>query len=402
MNLHEHQAKSLLRDYGLPIPQGGVATTPEEAAALAQVLGGRGWAVKAQIHAGRRKQAGGVRLAQSRETVAEAARELLGRPLVTGQTGREGLLVKSVYVETAAEIEQEVYLAALVDRAAGCLTLIASPSGGEDVEAGLADGEGLVRLSPDAGMAPKHADFAAMAAALGLAGGTADDAAGVFAAVWKAFVELDASLIELNPLAITKSGGLAVLDVKMVLDDNALFRHPDLEALRDEDESDPQEREAHRFEMNYVRLDGDIGLMVTGAGLCLATIDMIKQRGGEPANFMDVRPVASGAQIAEGLRILLRSPRVRVILVNAMGGGILRCDTLAEGVAEAYRTSARKVPIVFRGAGTAKELGELTLGNQGVPAAVFDDLGEAVDEALRLTETGVKTGAKTGKETGGA
>ncbi|MDJ0943203.1 MAG: ADP-forming succinate--CoA ligase subunit beta [Kiloniellales bacterium] len=388
MNLHEHQAKSLLRDYGLPSPQGGVATTPEEASALAQVLGGRSWAVKAQIHAGRRKQAGGVRFAESRETVAEAARELLGRPLVTGQTGREGLLVTSVYVEKAVEIEREIYLAALVDRAAGCLTLIASPTGGEDVEAGLAAAEGLVRLSSDAGMDPEHTDFAAMAAGLGLAGEAAKAAAGVFAAVWKAFLAFDASLIELNPLAVTKSGELAVLDVKMVLDDNALFRHPELEALRDEDESDPQEREAHRFEMNYVRLDGDIGLMVTGAGLCLATIDMIKRRGGEPANFMDVRPVASGAQIAEGLGILLRSPRVRVILVNAMGGGILRCDTLAEGVAEAYRTSARKLPIVFRGAGTAKELGEMTLRNQGVPAAVFDDLGEAVDEALRLAQAG--------------
>jgi len=388
MNLHEHQAKTLLRDYGLPIPQGGLATTHEEASALAQVLGGQSWAVKAQIHAGRRKQAGGVRFAESREAVAEAARELLGRPLVTGQTGREGLLVKSVYVEKAAEIEREIYLAALVDRAAGCLTLIASPTGGEDVEAGLAKAESLVRLSPEAGMAPETTHFAAMAAALGLSGDTAEAAVQVFAQVWKAFLELDASLIELNPLAITKSGELTVLDVKMVLDDNALFRHPQLEALRDEDESDPQEREAHRFEMNYVKLDGDIGLMVTGAGLCLATIDMIKRRGGEPANFMDVRPVASGAQIAEGLGILLRSPRVRVILVNAMGGGILRCDTLAEGVAEAYRTSARKLPIVFRGAGTAKELGEMTLRNQGVPAAVFDDLGEAVDEALRLTKTG--------------
>ncbi len=388
MNLHEHQAKTLLRDYGLPVPQGGLATTPEEASALAQVLGGRSWAVKAQIHAGRRKQAGGVRFAEAREAVGEAARELLGRPLVTGQTGREGLLVKSVYVEKAAEVEREIYLAALVDRAAGRLTLIASPTGGEDVEAGLARAETLVQLSPEAGMAPETAHFAAMAEALGLSGDTAEAAVRVFAGVWKAFLELDASLIELNPLAVTKDGELAVLDVKMVLDDNALFRHPQLEALRDEDESDPQEREAHRFEMNYVRLDGDIGLMVTGAGLCLATIDMIKRRGGEPANFMDVRPVASGPQIAEGLGILLRSPRVRVILVNAMGGGILRCDTLAEGVAEAYRTSARKLPIVFRGAGTAKELGEMTLRNQGVPAAVFDDLGEAVDEALRLAKTG--------------
>ncbi len=388
MNLHEHQAKTLLRDYGLPTPQGGIATTPEEASALAQVLGGQSWAVKAQVHAGRRKQAGGVRFAESRESVAEAARELLGRPLVTGQTGREGLLVKSVYVEKAAEIEREIYLAALVDRTAGRLTLIASPTGGEDVEAGLSKAEALVRLSPEAGMVPETAHFASMAGALGLSGDTAEAAAEVFAGLWKAFLELDASLIELNPLAITKSGELVVLDVKMVLDDNALFRHPELEALRDEDESDPQEREAHRFEMNYVRLDGDIGLMVTGAGLCLATIDMIKRRGGEPANFMDVRPVASGAQIAEGLGILLRSPRIRVILVNAMGGGILRCDTLAEGVAEAYRTSARKLPIVFRGAGTAKELGEMTLRNQGVPAAIFDDLGEAVDEALRLAKTG--------------
>ena len=388
MNLHEHQAKTLLRDYDLPIPKGGVATTPEEAAALAQVLGGKRWAVKAQIHAGQRKQAGGVRFAESREAVAAAARELLGQSLVTGQTGRAGLLVKSVYVEAAAQVEKEIYVAALVDRTAGRLTLVASPSGGEGVEASLAESENLVRLPAEAGMAPAPEHFAAMAGRLGLGADLADKAADVLSGIWRAFLDHDAALIELNPLAVTAEGDLAVLDAKMVLDDNALFRHPDLEALRDEDETDPQEREANRFELNYVKLDGDIGLMVTGAGLCLATIDLIKRRRGDPANFMDVRPVASGAQIAEGLRILLRAPQVKVVLVNTLGGGILRCDTMAEGVAEAYQTAERRLPIVFRAAGTAKEIAELTLRNQGIPAAIFDDMGEAVEEAVRLAKAG--------------
>ena len=393
MNLHEHQAKTLLRDYGLPIPQGGVAATPEEGAALAQVLGGERWAVKAQIHAGQRKQAGGIRFAESREAVSAAAGDLLGRTLVTGQTGRAGLLVKEVYVERAVEVEQEIYVAALVDRRAGRVTLVASPSGGEDVEASLAREEGLLRLAPEAGLTPSPAHFEALAGDLGLSGELAAQAAKLFDGLWRAFIETDASLIELNPLAVTRNGELAVLDVKMVLDDNALFRHPKLEALRDEEEADPQEREANRFEMNYVKLDGDIGLMVSGAGLCLATIDLIKKRGGEPANFMDIRPVASSAQIAEGMRILLRSPQVKVILVVAMGGGILRCDAIAEGVGEAFRSAERSLPIVFRGAGTAKEVGEMTLRNQGVPAAIVDDLGEAVDEALRLAQTPAKTGA---------
>ncbi len=391
MNLHEHQAKTLLRKYDLPIPKGGVATTAEEASALAQVLGGDRWAVKAQIHAGQRKQAGGIRFATSRQEVAAAARELLGQPLVTGQTGRYGLLVKSVYVEAAAQVEMEIYVAALVDRTAGCLTLVASPSGGEGVEANLAAAEDLVRLAPQAGMTPDSEHFAAMAGQLGLRDDLAAGAAKVLSGIWRAFLENDASLIELNPLAVTTSGDLAVLDAKMVLDDNALFRHPELEALRDEEETDPQEREANRFELNYVKLDGDIGLMVTGAGLCLATIDLIKRRGGDPANFMDVRPVANGAQIAEGLRILLRSPQVRVVLVNTLGGGILRCDTMAEGVAEAYQTAERRLPIVFRAAGTAKEVAELTLRNQGIPAAIFDDMGEAVEEAVRLAKAGARS-----------
>lgn len=388
MNLHEHQAKALLSGFGLPIPEGSLATDPKGAAAYAERLGGKSWAVKAQIHAGQRKQAGGIRFAKTPAEVATAASELLGQKLVTGQTGREGLLVKSVYVEQSLEIEKEIYVAALVDRRKGCVTIVASPSGGTGVEVSLADAEGLIWLPVESSNEPTEADFAAMAKQLGLAANLTEELTRVFSALWKAFIDLDASLIELNPLAVTADGKLALLDVKMVLDDNALFRHPQLEELRDEGESDPQEREASRFELNYVKLDGDIGLMVTGAGLCLVTIDMIKRRGGEPANFMDIRPVATSAQIAEGLRILLRSPKVKAVLVNAMGGGILRCDTVAEGVAEAFKTADRKLPIVFRAAGTAKEISELTLRNQGIPATIVDDMGEAVSEALRLAQAG--------------
>ena len=356
MNLHEHQAKTLLRDYGLPVPQGGVAATPEEGAALAQVLGGERWTVKAQIHAGQRKQAGGIRFAESREAVSAAAGDLLGKALVTGQTGRAGLLVKEVYVERTVEVEQEIYVAALVDRRAGRVTLVASPSGGEGVEASLARDEGLLRLAPEAGLAPRPAHFEALAGDLGLSGELAAQAAKLFDGLWRAFIETDASLIELNPLAVTRTGELAVLDVKMVLDDNALFRHPKLEALRDEEEADPQEREANRFgdELRQAgrrhRPNGLGRRLVPGDH----RPDQEARRASRPTSWTSGQSPAA-AQIAEGMRILLRSPQVKVILVVAMGGGILRCDAIAEGVGEAFRSAERSLPIVFRGAGTAKE-----------------------------------------------
>ena len=383
MNLHEYQAKAILRGYGLPIPKGEVTSTAEGAIAAAKSVGGNCWVVKAQVHAGQRGRAGGVRIVDSVEEAGQAARELLGKRIVTGQTGHDGLLVKKVYVEEAVDVETELYAAVLVNRSKARISVITSRAGGEDVEENFSAGEVATEIPLDdegAGSPDKEG----VAATLGLSPTDAGRVIEILSQARRAFRELDASLIEFNPLAVTKGGDISVLDVKMVLDDNALWRHPNLADLRDEDEVDPQEREASRFELNYARLDGDIGVMVTGAGLGLAALDMIKQEGGEPANFMDIRPVASSDQISEGMLLLLRDKRVRAVLVFAMGGGILRCDRIADGIASAYRKSPSDVPIVFHAAGTGKEIGELTLRNQGIGVTIADSMAEATQEAVRI------------------
>lgn len=383
MNLHEYQAKALLRDRGIPIPRGAVASTPEEARARAEELGGDSWVVKAQVHAGQRGKAGGVKIVDSLDAVAAAAKAMLGKRIVTGHTGREGLAVRNVYVEEACKVAREIYAAVLVDRREARVSVIIAREGGAAVEDRLALPENLI----DAPVGPDGLDAAGINLLAGELEMSADRAAllgRILAQARNAFIELDASLIEFNPLAVTESGDFAALDVKMVLDDNALARHPELQALRDEDEVDPQEREADRFELNYARLDGNIGLMTTGAGLGLAAIDMIVEEGGEAANFMDVRPMASRDQVAEGIMLLLRDSRVRVVMVVAMGGGILHCDTIAEGIAAAYRKSATAIPVVFHAAGTGKEISELTLRNQGIPVAFADSIGEAAREAVRI------------------
>jgi succinyl-CoA synthetase beta subunit len=381
MNLHEYQAKAILRGYGLPIPKGEVASTAEGAVAAAKSIGGNKWVVKAQVHAGQRGRAGGVRIVETVEEAGRAARELLGKRIVTGQTGPDGLLVKKVYVEEAADVETELYAAVLVNRSKARVAVIFSRAGGEDIEESFSAGAGATEIFlGDEGTGSSKEE----GAALGLSPTGTARVLEILSQARRAFRELDASLIEFNPLAMTKDGNISVLDVKMVLDDNALWRHPNLADLRDEDEVDPQEREAGRFELNYARLDGDIGVMVTGAGLGLAALDMIKQEGGEPANFMDIRPVASSDQIAEGMLLLLRDKRVRAVLVFAMGGGILRCDRIADGIASAYRKSQSDVPIVFHAAGTGKEIGELTLRNQGIGVTIADSLAEATQEAVRI------------------
>jgi succinyl-CoA synthetase beta subunit len=381
MNLHEYQAKAILRGYGLPIPKGEVASTAEGAVAAAKSIGGNKWVVKAQVHAGQRGRAGGVRIVESVEEAGRAARELLGKRIVTGQTGPDGLLVKKVYVEEAADVETELYAAVIVNRSKARVAVIVNRAGGEDIEESFSAGAGATEIFlGDEGTGSSKEE----GAALGLSPTGTARVLEILSQARRAFRELDASLIEFNPLAMTKDGNISVLDVKMVLDDNALWRHPNLADLRDEDEVDPQEREAGRFELNYARLDGDIGVMVTGAGLGLAALDMIKQEGGEPANFMDIRPVASSDQIAEGMLLLLRDKRVRAVLVFAMGGGILRCDRIADAIASAYRKSQSDVPIVFHAAGTGKEIGELTLRNQGIGVTIADSLAEATQEAVRI------------------
>src|SRR5690606_35143929 len=327
---------------------------------------------------------GGVQFCDSPDAVAAAAAKLLGSRLVTPQTGAKGKLVRSVYVEQAVAYERELYLAALVDGSAARVALTAAREGGNDIEARLAAApEKMLRVAIDPQSGLAESDARKLAEQLGLAGKAADQAVTVMQALDKAFTAFDASLIEINPLVATAEGDLLALDVKMVLDDNAQFRHPDLAALRDEDELDPAELEAQRYNLNYVHLEGNIGVMVNGAGLALATVDLLKEQGGEPADFMDVRPEATRAQITHGFKLLLRNPAVTAILVNIYGGGILRCDTVAEGIAAACREEGLRVPLIVRAAGTNGELARKILMSQGIPVTFAQTLAQA---AARVVE----------------
>ena len=383
MNIHEYQAKSLLAGYGLPVPRGGVAESPAEAAEIARGLGGGACMVKAQIHAGGRGKAGGVRRGDNPDAVAEAAGALLGERLVTYQTGAGGRRVRRVLVEPAEAVSQELYLALLVDRSAGRVALLGATEGGEDIEDRAADDpKAIVRevIDPESGLG--DAQSKAMAKALGLTGATADQAAEIMNGLYRAFIENDASLIEVNPLAVTEAGELLALDVKMSLDDNALFRHRELLDLRDSDEVDPSELEAQRYEVNFVKLDGNIGCVVNGAGLALATIDILKDAGGEPADFMDIRPTATRDQVATAFGMVLGNSKVQAILVNIYGGGIQRCDTVADGIAAAMKARSREVPLIVRVAGTNADIARKSLLAQGVPVTFADDMAEAARLAV--------------------
>ena len=382
MNIHEYQAKEILASYGVAAPEGRVARTVEQAVQAARELGGAGWMVKAQIHAGGRGKAGGVRRAISPSAVEAAARELLGSRLVTYQTGSAGKSVKQVYVEQACDVERELYLAVLVDRTAGRVALIGAGQGGEDIEERAArQPDTIERLLVDPLADLVEADVAAFVAKLGLEGAPAAPAA--VSGIYRAFLDTDASLIEINPLGLTKDGRLLALDVKMSFDDNALFRHPEVETLRDQEEVDPSELEAQRYELNYVKLDGNIGCMVNGAGLALATLDLLEQCGGEPADFMDVRPVATREQIATGFEMITANPAVKAILVNIYGGGILRCDTIAEGIGLAVRRRGLEVPLIVRAAGTNSEICNKTLQSQGVKVTFAGNMAEAARLAVQ-------------------
>ncbi|MHA1153198.1 MAG: ADP-forming succinate--CoA ligase subunit beta [Alphaproteobacteria bacterium] len=389
MYVHEFQAKQLLSGYGVPAPRGAVARTAEAARDAAREIGGGAWAVKAQILAGGRGKAGGVKIAESLDAVATESRELLGSTLVTEQTGAAGRKVASVYIEERVAAERELYLAILVDRASGRIAFLTSAEGGEDIEEAVArDPARIDKLIVDPANGPDQADLDKAAAGLGLDGAAAAAAVALMRGLYKAFFELDASLIEINPLAVTESGELRAVDVKLNLDDNALFRHPELEALRDPDDLDPTEMEAARYEINYVKLGGDIGCMVNGAGLALATLDAIGRAGGAAADFMDVRPVATREQIATGFRLVLTNPKIKAILVNVFGGGILRCDTLAEGIAAAVRAHGLKVPLIVRAAGTNMEIAKKALIGQGIPVTFADDMAQAAELAVRAARSG--------------
>jgi succinyl-CoA synthetase beta subunit len=383
MNIHEFQAKDLLRGYGLPLAPGGLARSAEEAESIARELRGSPCVIKAQILAGGRGKAGGIKTARSIAEAKDLAASLLGRTLVTAQTGPAGKAVKALYVEAAVERAREIYLAVLVDRSAGRVAFLGAAEGGEEIEEVAAQDPGKLHqlaVDPKAGLDAGEAH--AFAARLGLESNAATEAAKIMDGLYRAFTELDASLIEINPLVLTADGALCALDVKMSFDDNALFRHPRIADLRDRDEDDPSEVEAARYEINYVRLDGDIGCMVNGAGLALATIDLLKEHGGRPADFMDLRPVVTRQQVATGFQMILRNPKVKAILVNMYGGGILRCDTIAEGIAGAVKESGLKVPLVVRAAGTNMEIARKILTSQAIPVAFADDMAGAAAQVV--------------------
>jgi succinyl-CoA synthetase beta subunit len=382
MDIHEYQAKELLAKFGVAMPRGGVAYTAAEAVEVARRLGGSVWVVKAQIHAGGRGKAGGVKLVRSEDEVAAAARAMLGRNLVTHQTGPEGREVKRVYVEEGCEIARELYLGALIDRDTGRVTLVASTEGGVEIEEVAAHSPAKilrVAIDPVSGIQPFHARK--IAYGLGLEGGQVAVAVEFVTGLYRAFCDCDASVAEINPLVVTKSGELLALDAKMGFDDNALFRHPEIAALRDEDEENPTELEATRHGLHYLKLDGNIGCMVNGAGLAMATMDIIKLHGAAPANFLDVGGGATRERVSTAFKLILSDPNVEGILVNIFGG-IMRCDVIAEGVAGAAREVNLHVPLVVRLEGTNVDLGKRILQQSGLPIVTGENLVDAAEKVV--------------------
>ncbi|WP_417462524.1 ADP-forming succinate--CoA ligase subunit beta [Kordiimonas sp.] len=386
MNIHEYQAKGLLKKYGAPVLEGGVAYTAAEAVDEAKKLGGPVWVVKAQIHAGGRGKAGGVKVVKSLDDVEAVAKELIGKTLVTHQTGPEGKEVKRVYVEDGCRIKSEFYLSMLLDRASGKLAIMASTEGGMDIEE-VAENtpEKIVTITidPVTGLQPYHCRKVAFG--LNLEGGAAKECQKVVASLYKAYTDLDAALLEINPLVLTEDDKMIVLDAKMSFDGNALFRHADVRELRDESEEDPKEIEASKYDLNYISLDGSIGCMVNGAGLAMATMDIIKLKGGEPANFLDVGGGATKERVTEAFKIILSDDNVEGILVNIFGG-IMRCDVIAEGVVAAAREVALSVPLVVRLEGTNVELGKQIMADSGLPIITADDLNDAAEKVVKAVK----------------
>ena len=388
MNIHEYQAKGLLKTYGAPVLDGGVAYTPEEAVAVAKKLGGPVWVVKAQIHAGGRGKGGGVKVVKSIEEVERVSREMLGMQLITHQTGPEGKEVKRVYIEDGCAIAREFYLSLLIDRDSGCPAIIASTEGGMDIEevaASTPEKILTVIVDPAVGLMPYHQRRIGFS--LGLEGDSLKQAMKVVKALYEAFIALDASLLEVNPLVVTEAGDLVVLDAKMSFDGNALYRHPNVRELRDESEEDAMELRAAEHALNYIRLDGSIGCMVNGAGLAMATMDIIKLCGGEPANFLDVGGGATRERVTEAFKIILSDENVEAILVNIFGG-IMRCDIIADGIITAAREVNLTVPLVVRLAGTNVELGKQMLSESGLAITAADDLNDAAVKAVAAAKEG--------------
>ena len=386
MNIHEYQAKSLMAKFGVAVPRGAVAYTAAEAEEAAKSLGGSIWAVKAQIHAGGRGKGGRHQAGESVAEVRAAASAMLGHKLVTHQTGPQGKEVKRVYVEAGCDIARELYLGMLIDRASSRVVVMASTEGGMEIEKVAAKTpEKIIRVTidPASGLMPHHARQ--LAYGLGLEGDQVSPAVKFIAAMYRAFVELDASIVEINPLVVTRAGDVLALDAKMNFDDNALFRHKDVEELRDEAEEDPAELEAAKHGLNYIKLDGNIGCMVNGAGLAMATMDIIKLYGGAPANFLDVGGGATRERVTTAFKLILSDPHVEGILVNIFGG-IMRCDVIAEGVVAAAKEISLGVPLVVRLEGTNVELGKKILRESGLPIVSADNLADAAEKIVKAVK----------------
>ncbi|HHS12207.1 MAG TPA: ADP-forming succinate--CoA ligase subunit beta [bacterium] len=382
MKIHEGQAKALLKDYGIPVPGGRMAETPEEAQKAAAELGTR-VAVKAQIHAGGRGKGGGIKLADSPDDAREKAESILGMTLVTHQTGPQGRMVRMVLVEEALDVEKELYLGMVIDRKQSCVTVIASEAGGMDIEEVAANTpEKLIRepVMPEIGLQPFQARKIAFG--LNLPEPLIRPGTDLLIKMYRLFIEKDASLVEINPLVISRNGRLLAADAKVNFDDNALGRHEDIRELRDIHEEEPAEVEASKHKLSYVKLDGNVGCMVNGAGLAMATMDIIQLYGSMPANFLDVGGAASAERVEQAFRILLSDPNVKSVLINIFGG-IVRCDRVAEGVVEAAKRLEIKVPIVIRLAGTNSEIAGEILNQSGLSFAVADTLADAAEKAVK-------------------
>ena len=396
MNIHEYQAKGLLRNYGAPVADGRIVVKSEDAKTAAGELDGPVWVVKAQIHAGGRGKGtfiekdaggnGGVRIAKSVEQAAEEAKKMLGRTLVTHQTGPAGKQVNRVYIEQGAEIESELYLALLVDRVTSRISFVCSTEGGMDIEDVAASSpEKILSFSVDPATGYQAFHGRKIAFALGLESSQVKDCIKLMGQLFQAFIEKDMEMLEINPLIITKNGNLTVLDAKVGFDSNAIYRHQDIADLRDTTEEDPKELEASKYDLNYIALDGEIGCMVNGAGLAMATMDIIKLYGAEPANFLDVGGGATKEKVTEAFKIITSDPKVKGILVNIFGG-IMRCDVIAEGVVAAVKEVGLQVPLVVRLEGTNVEKGKDIINNSGLDVIAANDLRDGAKKIVRAVK----------------
>jgi succinyl-CoA synthetase beta subunit len=382
MKIHEYQGKEILRQFGVPTPRGVACFSVDEALAAAQQLGGAVWVVKAQIHAGGRGKGGGVKVAKSLDEVRNAAQQILGMHLVTHQTGKEGQVVRRLLIEEGAQISKEFYLGMVIDRSAQRVALLASSEGGMEIEQVAAHHPEKIhtlRIDPVSGLSAE--DAARTTHAIGIPDTSMEEAVKVMQGLYRCFVEKDAMLAEINPLALTADGRVLALDAKFNFDSNALYRHPEIVAMRDLDEEDPAEIEASKFDLSYISLDGDIGCLVNGAGLAMATMDIIKLYGGSPANFLDVGGGADKEKVTEAFKLMLKNPNLRAILVNIFGG-IMKCDVIAEGVVAAAREVHLKVPLVVRLEGTNVEIGKQILAESGLTIISGSDMADAAQKVV--------------------